>query len=111
MGRANVMCCAVAAAAVLMGATPFALSCAQAMNLAALGGLKTAIHEASTTQKVPYICRQGSNGRECYYTSSPERARPDSRPSDNGNNPYLQKRYTGPSQYQAHPWGSPYGQD
>jgi hypothetical protein len=109
MGKA-IMCCTMAAASVL-GATAFAPSRAQAMNLAAIGGLRAAIHEADTAQRVPYICRQTANGRECHYTSPPDRARPDSRPSDNGNNPYFQKRYTGPSQYQAHPWGAPYGQD
>ncbi len=111
MGKTIIMCCTAAAATVPMGATLFSPSYAQALNFAATIGLKAAIHEADVTQKVPYICRQSANGRECYYTSSTDRSHPDSRPSDNGTNPYLQRRYTGPSQYQAHPWGAPYGQD
>jgi hypothetical protein len=110
MGKAIIMRCTAAAASVLMGAIPLVPSCAQAMNLAATIGLKAAMHEADVTQKVPYVCRQGSNGRECFYTSYSNRSGSDNRPSDNGN-PYLQRRYTGPSQYQAHPWGAPYGQD
>ena len=86
----------------LMGATLLAPSGAQATTLAV--PLKAAIHEAYTVQKVPYVCRQGSNGRECYYVSPPPR-----QPNANQDTPYYQKRYTGPSQYQLHPWGNPYG--
>jgi hypothetical protein len=95
-----VYCTVTAAAAMLMGATLFAPSCAQAMTLAAPSGLKAAIHEANAAQKVPYVCRRGSNGRECYYTSPPNR-----QPNANGDTPYFQKRYSGPSQYQLYPWG------
>jgi hypothetical protein len=90
----------------LMGATLLAPSCAQAMTLALPNGVKAAIHEANAAQKVAYVCRQGSNGRECYYASPAPR-----QPNGNGDTPYFQKRYTGPSQYQSHPWGNPYGAD
>jgi hypothetical protein len=90
----------------LTGAMLLAPSCAQATTLAVPTGLKAAIHEANAAQKVPYVCRQGSNGRECYYVSPlPQQ------PRANEDTPYFQKRYTGPSQYQLYPWGNPYGAD
>jgi hypothetical protein len=96
---------------VLMGATTLLASpSAEAMTLAAPTGLKAAIHEANIAQKVPYVCRQGSHGRECYYVSSPNRTQRDNQSNTNGSNPYFQKRYSAPSQYQLHPWGSPYGE-
>jgi hypothetical protein len=104
MRKAVIMYCTVSIATVLMGATLFAASSAQATTLAVPTGLKTAIHEANAAQKVPYVCRRGSNGRECYYTAPPNR-----QPNANGDTPYFQKRYTGPSQYQLYPWGNPYG--
>ncbi len=97
-------CVLFSAASVVMGATLLASSCAQAMTLAAPGGLQAAIHEANAAQKVPYVCRRGANGRECYHVSPPNR-----QPNANEDTPYFQKRYTGPSQYQTNPWGNPYG--
>jgi hypothetical protein len=87
-------------------ATLLAPSCAQATTFGVPTGLSAAIHEVSATQKVPYVCRQGSNGRECYYVSPSPR-----QPNGNADSPYFQRRYTGPSQYQSHPWGNPYGAD
>ena len=90
----------------LAGAALLAPSCAQATTLVVPAGLKAAIHEENAVQKVPYVCRHGANGRECYYVSpSPPQ------PNGNGDTPYFQRRYTGPSQYQLNPWGNPYGAD
>jgi hypothetical protein len=110
MTRIGMLCCTLGAASALMGVHPFVPTSAQAMNLTAAIAFKAATRETEVTRKVPYTCRQGPNGRECYYTSSSDRSRSESQPSNNGN-PYFQRRYTGPSQYQAHPWGAPYGQD
>src|SRR5262249_16065631 len=69
---------------------------------------ETAIPESDMTQKVRYVCRQTSNGTKCYNVSSSDRPR-DYQQNGNGSNPYFQNRYS-PSQYQSHPWGSPYGE-
>jgi hypothetical protein len=98
-------CLVVTAGMALLGVY-FASSSAGAMSLAA--NLRAASHDGNITQKVPYVCRQTSNGRECYNVSSSDRQR-DYQPNGNGSNPYFQQRYS-PSQYQLHPWGSPYGE-
>jgi hypothetical protein len=65
--------CTVTAATTLIGATLFASSGAQAIPLAGPSGLKTAIHQATATQKVHDTCRRGSHGRKCYHVSRPDR--------------------------------------
>jgi hypothetical protein len=73
MRESVIVFCVKPAAAMLLGATLFASSHAQAMPLAGSSGLKSAIHEANATQKVGYICRRGSHGRRCNYVSRPDR--------------------------------------
>lgn len=107
-GGLSTMRALIAAATILVGATLIAPSDAQALSLAASSGLRTAIHRASLAQKVPYVCRRGANGRECYYVSPPDRNLRYERPSSNGVNPYYQPRpYVGPGPYDYHHWGGP----
>jgi hypothetical protein len=98
-----------AAADMLMAATLFAPSGALATTLAATpAGLKTAIHQSALVQQVPYNCRRGPHGRECYYVSAPDRNLRYDRPYSNGVNPYYQPRpYVGPGPYDYHHWGGP----
>jgi len=90
--------------ALALPANLFTQSGAQAFDLALPAGLHAAIHETSLAQPVPYVCRQTSNGRECFSVSSQNQQ---SRSSED--TPYYQRRYTGSSQYQTNPWGNPYG--
>ena len=78
--------CAVAAAIMLIGATVFASSRAQAVPLARSSGLKAAIHQAAVTQEARYTCR-GPHGRRCYYVSRPEQALRYERPYTYGIDP------------------------
>jgi hypothetical protein len=107
--RASIIGFAAAAAAdMLMAATLFAPSGALATTLAAPAGLKTAIHQSALVQQVPYNCRRGPHGRECYYVSAPDRNLRYDRPYSNGVNPYYQPRpYVGPGPYDYHHWGGP----
>src|SRR5437660_10698945 len=85
--RASIIGFAAAAAAdMLMAATLFAPSGALATTLASPAGLKTAIHQSALAQQVPYICRRGSYGRECYYVSAPDPNLRYDRPYSNGGN-------------------------
>jgi hypothetical protein len=84
MRESVIVFCVMPAAAMLLGATLFASSRAQAMPLAGSSGLKSAIYEANATQKVGYICRRGSYGRRCYYVSRPDRNVRYARPYANG---------------------------
>jgi hypothetical protein len=104
MRKTGIVYWTVTAFAVLTIAKFSVASDAQAMPLAAPSGVNAAIREAAVAQKVPYVCRHTSNGRECFYTPPPSR-----QPNSNGDTPYFQKRYSGPSQYQTNPWGNPYG--
>jgi hypothetical protein len=61
----------LAAAAMLLGATLFVSSRAQAMLPAGPSGLNSAIHETKAPQQVRLICRRGSYGRRCYHISRP----------------------------------------
>jgi hypothetical protein len=89
--------CAVAGAVVLIGATVFASSHAQAVPLARSSGLKTAIHQATVTQEARYTCR-GPHGRRCYYVSRPEQTLRYERPYTYG---------IDPNQALYHYWASP----
>jgi hypothetical protein len=104
MRKAIIVCGAVAAFAVPITANLFAPSGAQAMTLPLPAGLNAAMSEATVVEKVPYVCRQTSNGRECFSISSQGR-----QSRSDGDTPYYQQRYTGSSQYQTNPWGNPYG--
>jgi hypothetical protein len=104
MRKAVIVYYAVTTFAVALAANLFAPSGAQAIDLALPAGLRAAIHEADPAQRVPYVCRQTSNGRECFTISSQNQQR-----NSTGDTPYFQKRYTGSSQYQTNPWGNPYG--
>jgi len=90
----------------LIGAALLTPSCALATTFAAPNSVKAAVREANVVQTVRHGCSRGSNGRKCYHVSP----RP-LQPSANGDTAYFQRRYTGPSQYQAHPWANPYGSD
>ena len=61
----------LAAAAMLLGATLFVSSHAQAMLPAGPSGLNSAIHETKAVQQVHYMCRRGSYGRRCHHISRP----------------------------------------
>jgi phage tail protein X len=104
MREAVIVYYAVTTFTVVLAATLFAPSGAQAITLALPAGLNAAIPDATVVQKVPYVCRQTSNGRECFTISSQNQQ---SRSSED--TPYYQRRYTGSSQYQTNPWGNPYG--
>jgi hypothetical protein len=80
----------------------------QATSMIAAANLKTAIHEITVTHKVPYTCRRGPSGRECYYVSPADRNPRYERPNGNAVNPYYQPRpYVGPGPYDYHHWGGP----
>jgi hypothetical protein len=98
--------CLVATAGIaLLGVYFLSSSSAEAMTITLPAKLRAASHDGNT-QKV--VCRQTSNGRKCSDIPSSNRQR-DYQPNGNGSNPYFQQRYS-PSQYQLHPWGSPYGE-
>ena len=61
----------LAAAAMLLGATLFVSSHAQAMLPAGPSGLNSAIHETKALQQVRYICRRGSYGHRCSHILQP----------------------------------------
>jgi hypothetical protein len=92
-------------AAALIG--PIATSGAQATPLSSYTDVQAAIGHATVVQKVPYVCRRGPAGRECYYVSPPDS---NPRTYSNGVNPYYQPRpYVGPGPYDYHHWGGPDG--
>jgi len=101
-------CLVVTAYTTLMCICLFSSSDAGAMTVAPPAGLGLISQEGNIAKRVRYVCRQTSNGPKCYNVSSSDRPR-DYQQNGNGSNPYFQQRYT-PSQYQSHPWGSPYGE-
>jgi len=88
--------CGVTAATMLMGATVFASSSAQAVP--GYSGLKTAIQQASVIQEARYTCR-GSNPRRCYYVAPPARSLGYDRSGWGG-------RYRAEANYPYYQWGS-----
>ena len=63
----------IAPTAIVSGAVLFASSLSQAEPSSALSVLKTAIHHATSAQKVIYVCPRGSYGRRCHYVSRADR--------------------------------------
>jgi hypothetical protein len=100
MRKSVIVFCVIPATAMLLGATPFASSRAQAMPLARPSGLEAAIYEANATQKVGYICRRGSHGRRCYHVSRPDRNVLYARPYANG----AYRSYTPQKPYDRYPY-------
>jgi hypothetical protein len=85
------------AAALLMGATLFVSSRAQAAPPAGPSGLGSAVHETKALEQVRYTCRRGADGRRCYHVSQPH---------VRYERPYASQRSEWDHPYNPYYWGS-----